>query len=586
LLDFANTKTLDPRITFTRASTGTFYDGKTVAKAEENLFERSQEFDNAYWSKTAIDVTSNATTAPDGTTTADLVVPNGVSTNEHRFFRTFTNAIVTPSIYAKAAGYSYINITGSSVNVSFNLTTGTVASTQSGGTGFIQSVGNGWYRCWVVAAAEMNNCQFRIFAADNTASWGGNGTDGIYVWGAQLEQRSAATAYQVTTTAPITNYIPALQTAASGVPRFEHNPTTGESLGLEIEEQRTNLQGYSTFTTSWVNEGTTFTTAANIAPDGTQTAIRVSENTATSTHAVYYGGTNTISGSTTYTYSVYAKASGRSFLSLQINEFPSVIASWVSVNLTNGSVGSIVALAGGGLASASAAATAVGNGWYRCTLTWTSNAGSTAIQPYIGPAFDAANRIYAGNGFSGVFLWGAMLEVGAFASGYIPTVASQVTRSADEANITGANFSSWWSRPYEAIYVEGQLSGVTSGSRAFVNIRGGAVEGRVELRVNGTTPTIIVTNSNGSLVLNTGAGAVTANTTIKMAAALQTNDIAFYVNGTQTAIGSSLNSTPTGETLVIGAYAGSLSALNGTINKIAYYPKRLTNAELQGMTTI
>ena len=44
LLDFANSKRLDPRITFTRASTARYYDGSTVAKAEENLFVRSQEF--------------------------------------------------------------------------------------------------------------------------------------------------------------------------------------------------------------------------------------------------------------------------------------------------------------------------------------------------------------------------------------------------------------------------------------------------------------------------------------------------------------------------------------------------------------
>ena len=70
LLDFANTKKLDPRITFTRASTATYYDGKTNAKAEENLLVRSQEFDNAIWAKTTTTVTTNSFVAPDTTASA------------------------------------------------------------------------------------------------------------------------------------------------------------------------------------------------------------------------------------------------------------------------------------------------------------------------------------------------------------------------------------------------------------------------------------------------------------------------------------------------------------------------------------
>jgi len=73
LLDFANTKKLDSRVTFARASEGRYYDGQTVAKAEENLLQYSQEFDNAYWTKSATTVTANATAAPDGTTTAEQI---------------------------------------------------------------------------------------------------------------------------------------------------------------------------------------------------------------------------------------------------------------------------------------------------------------------------------------------------------------------------------------------------------------------------------------------------------------------------------------------------------------------------------
>jgi hypothetical protein len=74
LLNFAAVKKLDPRITYARASEARYYDGKTVAKAEENLFLYSQDFDSAAWPKTSATVTANSTTAPDGTATADTVI--------------------------------------------------------------------------------------------------------------------------------------------------------------------------------------------------------------------------------------------------------------------------------------------------------------------------------------------------------------------------------------------------------------------------------------------------------------------------------------------------------------------------------
>jgi len=75
-LDFANSKALDPRITFSRTSNATYYDGYTTVKAEENLVKYSQDFNNAYWLKEAATVTANSTSAPDGTTTAELLLEN------------------------------------------------------------------------------------------------------------------------------------------------------------------------------------------------------------------------------------------------------------------------------------------------------------------------------------------------------------------------------------------------------------------------------------------------------------------------------------------------------------------------------
>jgi hypothetical protein len=83
-LDFANVKALDPRITFARASTGTYYDGQTVAKAEENLLIRSQEFDSSpTWATSSSSVTANTTTAPVGRTTRTTLCCHRLHTHDH-----------------------------------------------------------------------------------------------------------------------------------------------------------------------------------------------------------------------------------------------------------------------------------------------------------------------------------------------------------------------------------------------------------------------------------------------------------------------------------------------------------------------
>ena len=169
-LDFAKSKVLDPRITFTRASAATYYDGKTVAKAEENLLLWSQEFDNASWVKVNSTVTANAISAPDGTTTADKVIPD-TSTNNHYVRQSLLSSVpigstVTISVFAKADGYNFFTIVADN-NQSrrcFDLVNGTVGAT--GGitnTASIVSAGSGWYRC-VFTFTTTNT--FQLFEMD------------------------------------------------------------------------------------------------------------------------------------------------------------------------------------------------------------------------------------------------------------------------------------------------------------------------------------------------------------------------------------------------------------------------------------
>jgi hypothetical protein len=186
LLDFANTRLLDPRITFARASTATFYDPTSTALAEQNLFLWSQGNFATWTPVEAITLTESATTAPDGTSTATSFVP-AVATSIHRIRRSISLTSgnqYTISIYAKANTYKYLFINNTYLRATFDVSAGTVTAT-SAGTASITSVGSGWYRCIITGTASATAADLFLFqvnvtssaAADDTSA--GDGTSGL-----------------------------------------------------------------------------------------------------------------------------------------------------------------------------------------------------------------------------------------------------------------------------------------------------------------------------------------------------------------------------------------------------------------------
>jgi hypothetical protein len=588
LLDFANTKTLDPRITYTRASAGTYYDGKTVALAEQNLLLQSQTLDNASWTKSGVTVSPNTTTAPDGTSTAESVIADAIN-SQHRTFQSITGTgTFAFSVFVKANGYSKVGIwdyATSGARGAFDLSAGTVLDSGSGASSVtITALANSWYRISFVATVS-GTVGFAVHVLDPSyttgavnSAWLADGTSGIFVWGAQLEQRSAVSAYTATTTAPITNYIPVLLSAPNNVARFEHNPVTGESLGLEIEEQRANLYTYSNDYSNayWAINNLTANTTANIAPDGTQTANKLSATTTNGFHRLL--PTVFPSASTTYTQSVYAKAGEYSWLVIQSTI--GGINTYKSYNLSNGTIGT----ATGGTSTATI--TAVGNGWYRCTLTYTTSStagGNAAFAVCNADSFSS----FAGDGFSGIFLWGAQLEAGAFATSYVPTVASQVTRSADSASMTGANFSSWYRADEGTVYADylavfqtvayKTLLQLTDGSNNYIQIRSYSVSSTTM----GANNQIISSNTT---VADLNSGSVSSPFSLKTSISYARNDFASVVNGGTVSTDTS-GATPFGVSS-LNIEGGTFKNGSTTIKKFAYYPKRLTNQELVGLTTV
>lgn len=186
-----------------------------------NGFTRSEELDNAAWTKTRATVTINATTAPDGKTTADKLVEDGTAADTHLFSRLTPaltdNTLQSFGLFAKAAGRSEIQVEigqkdGTTASVWFNLDTGVIGTATGGAVGFIDKHADGWYRCSISAdsasGATPPRIDVRMGSGGETNTYNGDSTSGVHFWGMQFEvDKSFPSSYIATLGSTVTRAV-------------------------------------------------------------------------------------------------------------------------------------------------------------------------------------------------------------------------------------------------------------------------------------------------------------------------------------------------------------------------------------------
>lgn len=176
-----------------------------------NDLQRSQEFDNAYWTKYQTSVSANSFISPDGTLNADKLIEDD-SNSTHQLGRAISynsGTTYTISVFAKSSDRN-LDISAGNTNTFpakaiFDLSNGTVLSSTLGNPS-IENYGNGWYRCIITATALATSTTNINFGLTNgsTLSYSGDGVSFIGLFGAMREEGSYPTSYIKTTSAAVT----------------------------------------------------------------------------------------------------------------------------------------------------------------------------------------------------------------------------------------------------------------------------------------------------------------------------------------------------------------------------------------------
>lgn len=551
-LDFVNQQVVDRRIVVNRNSPKTYF-GKEKVLGDENLLANSEQLSGGFTL-----INRNVEVAPDGTLTADKF--NADTTNQTHYI---TLAVANSnnnryffSVYLKAAEYNIVHISenanGSGSRLRFNIATGEFI--EQIGANFtnvsIEPSTNGFFRVAFEGTVTSDNRAHIQIRPDDTGSTGiyiGDGTNGIFAWGGQVETlregQTKPTAYVRTDAYPVRTFFNKLQTAAANTMPVEFDPITQECLGIKPESQATNLLRFSEdFSNSfWTKQpGTIVETNVAVAPDGTLSADLVKSN---GTNGIFSGNVSITSASNVKSIWIKSVVNGSTVIIKDPAKTQAVLVltlttQWVRYSLNDSQPTSIAGL-------------------------WIDD-----IPP------------------TGVYLWGAQLEASTLGSpsSYVPTTTAAVTRLADDLSMPVSAFE--YNQNEGTLYAEVNTAIGDNGTNyALARLDDGASANRLELFVlNSSTfdrrSDVEATTQNifQSSVFSAN-GAITEKQTHRLVTTFKTGQLSLFTDSVNNGTSANFN-------IATNISFLKISASNANVRALRYYPKALSALEAQSLSQV
>jgi hypothetical protein len=372
-----------PKITRDSSGNYTYRPHNLVAMSESLLATGA-------WGATAATLAASGSAAPASGPTSVFSLTEDTANSQHRMNKaaTFTVAsgsVYTVSVYVKANGRTQVRFVFTSTTTFgryFNLSNGTTSSSgdtdpTSYGT---EDIGNGWYRCYMVCTAGAATGTLQINLYSGGITYVGDGASGVLISGFQANHGPTALTY-----------------------------TKTQAHNLALQSQ--------VLGTSWSVANVTVATNSTTAPDGTATAETITADAVTNVIALYQA--LTVTSGARYTFSLYVKANGYNYVALSVSGGSEYIQMF---NLATGAV----ATAYGAGTVVSASITNVGSGWYRVSVTGNPDNASSTLNVFLHSSDANPRSGFTGDGASGVYAWGAQLELASSAGKYVATTTAAV----------------------------------------------------------------------------------------------------------------------------------------------------------------
>ena len=358
-----------------------------------------------------------------------------------------------------------------------------------------------------------------------------------------------------------------IENVASGQSRLDYPLIDGVVNGCPsvlLEPQRTNLLAYSEdFSNAYWTKAGASVVSGFTSPDGTANAFKLVEDTSTAGHFLYNA-----QGGDSKTFSFFAKSLGNQYVAISYdggNNFN-------FFDIINGQLGTITD------SSKTSKIENYGNGWFRCSLY----NGSSVFGATIWMSKDGINTSYAGDGTSGVYIYGAQLEQGSYPTSYIPTNGTAVTRLAETAN--GAGDATTFNDSEGVLMVEMSALSDDSSLREIA-LSDGSISNRIELRYGATSNKLQFIARSGAVIeanISSDINNILLNN--KVAVKYKSNDFALWVNGFELGVDNS-GLSPIGLSELSFDDGSGIFDFYGKTKQIQYFQTALTDSEIEQLTS-